>query len=47
LEDYVKRIGHYAEVQVTELRDAARFKISLSTLTMPHQLARVLLAEQI
>jgi 23S rRNA (pseudouridine1915-N3)-methyltransferase len=108
LEDYVARIGHYAEVQVTELRDAAtwrkkkfdahsavvlldaagkqfasaqfanwlgerrdsglrelvflcgdadgfpaelrdaaRFKISLSSLTMPHELARVLLAEQI
>jgi 23S rRNA (pseudouridine1915-N3)-methyltransferase len=31
----------------SELRDAARFKISLSTLTMPHELARVLLAEQI
>ncbi|HXW17734.1 MAG TPA: 23S rRNA (pseudouridine(1915)-N(3))-methyltransferase RlmH [Candidatus Acidoferrales bacterium] len=30
-----------------ELRSAARFKISLSTLTMPHELARVLLAEQI
>jgi len=108
LEDYVRRIGRYAEVQVTELRDAAawrkrkldphsaivlldasgkqfssaqfakwigeqrdaglrelvflcgdadgfpgelrataRFKISLSTLTMPHEFARVLLAEQI
>ena len=108
LEDYLARIARYAEVQVTELRDAAawrkrkvdphsavvlldaagkqftsahfakwlghqrdtglrelvflcgdaegfpdelrcaaRFKISLSTLTMPHELARVLLAEQI
>ncbi|MFZ0637181.1 MAG: 23S rRNA (pseudouridine(1915)-N(3))-methyltransferase RlmH [Candidatus Acidiferrales bacterium] len=108
LADYVARIGHYAEVQITELRDAAawrkrkldahsavvlldaagkqltsaqfakwlgahrdaglrelvflcgdaagfpeelraaaRFTLSLSTLTMPHELARVLLAEQI
>jgi 23S rRNA (pseudouridine1915-N3)-methyltransferase len=30
-----------------ELRAAGRHKISLSTLTMPHELARVLLAEQI
>jgi len=30
-----------------ELRDAAKQKISLSTLTMPHEFARVLLAEQI
>jgi 23S rRNA (pseudouridine1915-N3)-methyltransferase len=30
-----------------ELRAAARQKISLSTLTMPHEFARVLLAEQI
>src|ERR1700722_898309 len=108
LEDYLGRIRHFAEVQVTELRDAAGWKkqkmdshsmvvlldaagkqltsaqfakglgargdsglrelvflcgddegfpeelraaatvkISLSTLTMPHELARVLLAEQI
>ena len=30
-----------------ELRASARHKISLSTLTMPHELARVMLAEQI
>lgn len=30
-----------------ELRDTARQKISLSTLTMPHEFARVVLAEQI
>jgi 23S rRNA (pseudouridine1915-N3)-methyltransferase len=30
-----------------ELRNAAKTKISLSTLTMPHELARVLVAEQI
>ena len=30
-----------------ELRDVARQKISLSTLTMPHEFARVILAEQI
>ena len=30
-----------------ELRDVARQKISLSTLTMPHEFARVVLAEQI
>jgi 23S rRNA (pseudouridine1915-N3)-methyltransferase len=108
LEDYVRRIEHYAEVQVTELRDAAGWRkqkldshaaivaldaagkqftsqqfatwlakqhdsglrelvilcgdadgfpaelrtaakteISLSTLTMPHELARVIVAEQI
>jgi 23S rRNA (pseudouridine1915-N3)-methyltransferase len=29
------------------LRDAAKQKISLSTLTMPHEFARVVLAEQI
>jgi len=29
------------------LRDAARQKISLATLTMPHELARVVLAEQL
>jgi 23S rRNA (pseudouridine1915-N3)-methyltransferase len=108
--DYVRRIGHYAEIQVTELREAtptalrklkiepgatlvlldaagkqftsqqfarwlsdlrdrgtrevvffggdaegfpeeiragAKQKISLSTLTMPHEFARVVLAEQI
>jgi 23S rRNA (pseudouridine1915-N3)-methyltransferase len=110
LDDYVARIRHYAEVEVTELRDAgpaalrklkldssatiilldaagkqftsqqfarwlsdlrdrgtrelvflcgdaegfpaglragAKLKISLSTLTMPHEFARVVLAEQI
>ncbi|HUJ83575.1 MAG TPA: 23S rRNA (pseudouridine(1915)-N(3))-methyltransferase RlmH [Candidatus Acidoferrales bacterium] len=108
LEDYIRRIEHYAEVQVTELRDAAAWrkqkldshaaivaldaagkqftsqhfakwlatqrdsglrelvilcgdaegfpaelrnatntKVSLSTLTLPHELARVLIAEQI
>ena len=107
-DDYIRRIKHFAEVQVTELRDAAAWrkqkldshaaivaldtagkqftsqqfakwlgtqrdsglrelvilcgdadgfpaelraatktKISLSTLTMPHELARVLVAEQI
>lgn len=30
-----------------ELREAVRQKISLSTLTMPHEFARVVLAEQI
>jgi 23S rRNA (pseudouridine1915-N3)-methyltransferase len=30
-----------------ELRDSAQHKISLSTLTMPHEFARVVLAEQI
>jgi 23S rRNA (pseudouridine1915-N3)-methyltransferase len=110
VDDYVRRIGHYAEIQVTELRDAtpaalrklkiepaatlvlldaagkqytsqqfarwlgdlrdrgtreivflggdaegfpeemrasAKQKISLSTLTMPHEFARVVLAEQV
>jgi 23S rRNA (pseudouridine1915-N3)-methyltransferase len=109
-EDYVRRIGHYAEVEVNELRDSsavalrklkigpsaavvlldaagkqftsqqfarwlgqlhdsgtrevaflcgdaegfppelrasARHKVSLSTLTMPHEFARIVLAEQI
>ena len=36
-----------AEGFPTELRTKAVQKISLSTLTMPHELARVLLAEQI
>lgn len=31
----------------TDLRDRAKQKISLSTLTMPHEFARVILAEQI
>jgi 23S rRNA (pseudouridine1915-N3)-methyltransferase len=30
-----------------EVRSSAKYKISLSTLTMPHEFARVLLAEQI
>lgn len=110
VDDYVRRIGHYTEIQVTELRDAtstglrklkiepgatlvlldaagkqftspqfarwlgdlrdrgtreivflggdaegfpeeirasAKQRISLSTLTMPHEFARVVLAEQI
>ncbi len=110
LDDYVRRIGHYAEVEVGELRDSsaaalrklkiepgaavvlldaagkqftsqqfarwlgqqrdsgtreiaflcgdadgfppelrtiAKHKVSLSTLTMPHEFARVVLAEQI
>jgi 23S rRNA (pseudouridine1915-N3)-methyltransferase len=108
-DDYVRRIGHYAEVEVSELRDSsaalrklkiepgaaavlldaegkqltsqqfahwlgqlrdhgtreiaflcgdaegfpselrasAKHKVSLSTLTMPHEFARVVLAEQI
>ena len=109
-EDYIRRIGHYAEVEVSELRDSsaaalrklkiepgaavvlldaagkqfssqqfarwlgqlrdsgtreiaflcgdaegfppelrtgAKHKVSLSTLTMPHEFARVVLAEQI
>src|SRR5271163_2792151 len=67
--DYVQRIQHFAEVEISELRDpgarelvflcgdaegfpaelrsSAKQKISLSTLTMPHEFARVLLAEQI
>jgi len=36
-----------AEGFPNELRASARQKISLSTLTMPHEFARVLLAEQI
>ncbi|MGC1685148.1 MAG: 23S rRNA (pseudouridine(1915)-N(3))-methyltransferase RlmH, partial [Candidatus Acidiferrales bacterium] len=36
-----------AEGFPAELRAGAHHKISLSTLTMPHELARVLLAEQI
>jgi 23S rRNA (pseudouridine1915-N3)-methyltransferase len=36
-----------AEGFPSELRDVARQKISLSTLTMPHEFARVVLAEQI
>jgi 23S rRNA (pseudouridine1915-N3)-methyltransferase len=36
-----------AEGFPNELRAAAKTKISLSTLTMPHELARVVLAEQI
>jgi 23S rRNA (pseudouridine1915-N3)-methyltransferase len=36
-----------AEGFPTELRASAKQKISLSTLTMPHEFARVLLAEQI
>jgi len=100
LDDYLERLGRYASVEVTEVRDAhaaaqrkikfepgttvvlldaalwigdlrdravralvflcgdaegfppelraaARHKISLSTLTMPHELARVVLAEQL
>ena len=37
----------YAEGFPDELRRSAQQKISLSTLTMPHEFARVLLAEQI
>src|SRR5271167_4551896 len=36
-----------AEGFPAELRSSARQKISLSTLTMPHEFARVILAEQI
>ena len=36
-----------AEGFPSELRSAAKQKISLSTLTMPHEFARVVLAEQI
>lgn len=36
-----------AEGFSTELRASAKQKISLSTLTMPHEFARVVLAEQI
>jgi 23S rRNA (pseudouridine1915-N3)-methyltransferase len=36
-----------AEGFPTELRASAKQKISLSTLTMPHEFARVILAEQI
>lgn len=36
-----------AEGFPAHLRDAARQKLSLSTLTMPHEFARVVLAEQI
>jgi len=36
-----------AEGFPSELRDGAKQKISLSTLTMPHEFARVVLAEQI
>ncbi|HTZ99920.1 MAG TPA: 23S rRNA (pseudouridine(1915)-N(3))-methyltransferase RlmH [Candidatus Aquilonibacter sp.] len=36
-----------AEGFPAELRDGAKQKISLSTLTMPHEFARVVLAEQI
>ena len=36
-----------AECFPTDLRAAAKQKISLSTLTMPHEFARVVLAEQI
>ena len=36
-----------AEGFPSDLRDSAKQKISLSTLTMPHEFARVVLAEQI
>jgi len=36
-----------AEGFPSDLRDGARQKLSLSTLTMPHEFARVVLAEQI
>jgi len=36
-----------AEGFPSDLRDSARQKISLSTLTMPHEFARVVLAEQL
>src|ERR1700730_16197395 len=37
----------YAEGFPNELRIAAKHKIAISTLTMPHEFARVVLAEQI
>jgi 23S rRNA (pseudouridine1915-N3)-methyltransferase len=37
----------YAEGFPADLRAAAKQKLSLSTLTMPHEFARVVLAEQI
>jgi 23S rRNA (pseudouridine1915-N3)-methyltransferase len=40
-------LGGDAEGFPDEIRTSAKLKISLSTLTMPHEFARVLLAEQI
>src|SRR5580698_2935800 len=40
-------LGGDAEGFPAELRSSAQQKISLSTLTMPHEFARVILAEQI
>ena len=46
-EEYIKRSTRFATCEMREIQPRADLLLALSPMTMPHELARVVLAEQV